>query len=239
MRIWPVASALTVGGNVAIEGADARHITGVLRLGPGDVIKIADSAGKPFLAKIETANKTSVAAVVLREADAGGLRKPDISLGVAISKAPVMELVVQKAVELGCAGLYPLVTERSVGETLSPAKLARLRRIAHEACKQCGRADEMTVHEPVPLESLPEAEMKIFLWEDERNISLKVLLRTAEKVESVLALVGPAGGFSAEEAGLLHKSGVRSAGLGPLILRTETAAIALAALLDYHFCKLE
>ena len=81
--------------------------------------------------------------------------------------------------------------------------------------------------------------MKLFLWEAERNVPLKTVLRTAEKVDSVLALVGPAGGFSVAEAEMLRKKGFQSAGLGPLILRTETAALALAALLDYHFCKLE
>lgn len=239
MRIWPVAGKLFPGARAVIEGADARHITGVLRMGPGDVIRISDETARSFVAILEETAKNRVSITVVRPAETAQMKKPDVLLAVAISKAPVMELIAQKAVELGCAGFYPLVTQRAVGETVSPAKLERLRRIAHEACKQCGRGELMPVSAPVFPDGLPEAGLKILLWEKETGISLKSALGNSGNVERVLLVVGPAGGFSPDEAQMFREKGFVTAGLGPLVLRTETAALALLAVAGYHFGKLE
>ena len=237
MRIWPIPGKLFAGENTAIEGSDARHMLNVLRLEPGDVITVSDGDSKTFQAKIGELAKNRVSISVLRELRDAPLRGPRILLAVGVSKPQVMELAVQKAVELGCAGFFPLVTKRSA-ET-SPAKIERLNRIIREALKQCGRAEPMELFPPVDLGGLPSVDLKIALWEEDRETTLLTAFERAKKPSSVLLAVGPAGGFTIEEIEAMRGKGFVTAGLGPLILRTETAAIALLSVANFHFGRFD
>lgn len=235
MRVWPVACAITVGGRVEITGPDARHIAQVLRLVEGDVLKVSDADSQLFEARIETVKATRIAAQVIKIIPAPAVKKPEVIIAVSLSKQSVMEIVVQKAVELGCNRFVPLVTDRSLYQRLSDSKMSRLRRIAHEACKQCGTVQQMTVSDPVAVDGLPDAELKIVLWESETGKNLKALLSENEKVSTLLLMVGPPGGFDKKEVERFRQTGFVTAGLGGLIVRTETAAISLMAVVNYHF----
>jgi 16S rRNA (uracil1498-N3)-methyltransferase len=239
MRIWPVAGNLAVGAQFAITGADAKHIHDVLRYRSGDRLKVCDDGCKSFWAEITAITRNETALTAREELPEEKKRLPEVVLAMSLNKAAVLEMAVQKAVELGCTWFVPVVSRYSTGMEISPAKLERLRKIAHEACKQCGRADEMPVAEPVQLDEMPEADLRIVLWEEEKSRPLKEALTAAGTPQSVLVLIGPQSGFAEDEVAFLKERGFVAAGLGPLILRAETAAIAAATAVAYHFDKLE
>ncbi|MBI3793428.1 MAG: 16S rRNA (uracil(1498)-N(3))-methyltransferase [Nitrospinae bacterium] len=236
MRVWPVDGSPEVGAKQIIGGADARHISSVLRLKPGDMVAVSDGTSKIFLAEIVGMGKNRVVVKIIRETPAFTLKKPLVYLAVGISKPQVMEICVQKAVELSCSGFFPLISQRS--DVLSPSKMERLRKIAREAGKQCGRGDVMEVSDPVEAEGLPTDGFKIVLWEEEKGRTLKEVLNSVQTPEKIILAVGPAGGFSAEEMERLRGLGFPSAGLGRIVLRTETAAISLMAVINHHFDRM-
>jgi 16S rRNA (uracil1498-N3)-methyltransferase len=185
-----------------------------------------------------TAEKNLVVAEITRSLKTATLKKPVVTLAVSLSKQSVMEIIAQKAVELGCDGLVPVVTKRSLYKKMSESKLARIRRIAHEASKQSGNASPMTVSEPVAPEGLPAADFKLLLWEGEKARTLKSALDHIGAPSALLLMVGPPGGFDADEVEEFKQNGFVTAGLGGLIQRTETAAISLMAVVNYHFGRI-
>ena len=239
MRIWPVSETLAVGAQFAITGPDAKHIHDVLRYRVGDRLKVCDDPCNGFWAEITAITRGEVSLITREELLAEKSRLPEVVLAMSLNKAAVMEVAVQKAVELGCTWFLPVVTRYSMWMDISPAKLERFRKIAHEASKQCGRNSLMPVEEPVQLDEMPEADLRIVLWEEEKSRPLKEVLAAAENPKSVLVLIGPQSGFVDDEVAFLKKQGFISAGLGPLILRAETAVIAAAAVVAYHFGKLD
>lgn len=235
MRVWPVAARLEKGGSVEITGPDARHIVTILRLGAGDVIRVSDNDSHLFEARIETARKNLVSALITDSLQAAAPGKPEVTLAVSISKQPVMEVIAQKAVELGCSRFTPVITKRSLYKNMSESKLARIRKIAHEASKQSGNLFPMTVTDPVEPEGLPPAELRLLLWEKEKTRNVKTVLDGILLPSSILLMVGPPGGFDSDEVQKLKSAGFVTAGLGRLVQRTETAAISLMAIVNYRF----
>ena len=238
MRVWPVAARLEKGGSVEITGADAKHIVSILRLGVGDVIRVSDGDSHLFEARIETARKNVVVAQITDSLKTAAFGKPEVTLAVSLSKQPVMEVIAQKAVELGCNRFTPLITNRSLYKKLSESKLARLRKIAHEASKQSGNFHQMKVSDPVKPEGLPDAELKLLLWEKEKSKNVKTVLDSCSIPTSILLMIGPPGGFELDEVNKLKDAGFVTAGLGGLVQRTETAAISLMAIVNYHFDRI-
>jgi len=238
VRVWPVGARLEKGGSVEISGPDAKHIVAILRLGAGDIIKVSDSHSHLFEARIEKARKNSVIAEITDELPALTAGKPEVALAVSVSKQPVMEVIVQKAVELGCNRFMPVITKRSLYKNMSESKLARIRKIAHEASKQSGNFSPMKVSEPVEPEGLPDAELKLLLWEKEKRQTVKSVLDGIPPPSSILLMVGPPGGFESDEVQKFKRAGFVTAGLGGLVQRTETAAISLMAIVNYRFDRI-
>ncbi len=239
MRIWPIAGTLAIGAHFTVTGPDAKHIHDVLRYRTGDRLKVCDDDCKSFWAEITGITRGEVSLTAREELPGEKKRLPEVVLAMSLNKAAVLEIAVQKAVELGCTWFLPVVTRYSMGMEISPAKLERLRKIAHEAGKQCGRSSLMPVAEPAQLDEMPEADLRVVLWEEEKSRPLKEVLAAAKNPKSVLALIGPQSGFAEDEVAFLKERGFISAGIGPLILRAETAAIAAAAVVAYHFGKLD
>jgi len=236
MRIWPVTTL--PGGKVVITGSDAKHIITVLRKKKGDNLKIAAQDGRIFDSIIDEVTQNSVSVNPVGSPSIHPLKKPDIYLALGISKPSVMELVVQKGVELGCNRLFLIPAERSISPALSNQKVVRLEKVAHEALKQCGRAEPMEIS-TISIDELPEADMKILLWEEEKKRTLKELFSQFKNPNSVLILVGPPAGFTEMEVEKLKTNGFATVGMGRLILRTETAALAILSILNFHFGRME
>jgi 16S rRNA (uracil1498-N3)-methyltransferase len=171
-----------------------------------------------------------------------------ITLCQAILKSRAMDLVVEKTSELGVYSLRPFLAARSVvkpDQKSSTNKIRRWNEIACSAAKQSDRNRPMLI-EPIHtfvemLETLryDGKNLSLILWEQEQEKSIGSALMRSGELNAVTGIVGPEGGFSAEEIAAALEAGVSPAGLGPRILRAETAAITLVALLQYEFGGLE
>jgi len=226
-----------LGSAVEIHGGDAHKITRVLRLRPGDHIEIVDSRGCAFAAAIEEAGQIVRARLI--DVIAGGAPEATsftIDVAQAVPKAARMDFVVEKGTELGAAAFLPFYSERSVGRRVGPEKLARWRRIARSASQQSGRRDVPEIHEPVEFHALAgrfaEYDTVLFAWElapaEPLHDRLRALLPHAGRV---LIVVGPEGGFAHAEAEAATSGGAHLLWLGSRILRTDTAAVVLLAVI--------
>ncbi len=225
-----------VAAGHATIGPEARHyLQHVLRLAPGAEVEVFDGAGGLWDGRIEPGFE-AVALGPRREAKGGSAV---IWLAFALAKGEKADLVVGKATELGVARLLPLAAERSVVR-LDAAKgeerAARWRRIAEEASRQCGRADVPEVLAPAPLAQLlaeAPAGFARLLFHADGGAPLGAL--APSPAGGYLAIVGPEGGLSPAEVRACEAAGAVRVSLGPRTLRAETAAIAVAAILQLRF----
>jgi 16S rRNA (uracil1498-N3)-methyltransferase len=230
--VAPVAlpPALAAGAEIALDAEGHRHLARVLRLRVGDEVTLFDGAGHEIEARVVTtdAHGTRLALGARRAVVLPG--RPVVLLQ-ALPKADRMDLVVQKTTELGVSRIQPVLTERTVAEGRGEARLGRWRTIAQEAARQCGRADLPTLDEPRPLaEVLAQrwAGTRLVAWEEDRALPLSHAI--AGDAEAATLLIGPEGGFTAAEVAAARAAGFQVVGLGPLVLRSETAAIVAVAL---------
>jgi 16S rRNA (uracil1498-N3)-methyltransferase len=219
------------GGEGRLDGRARRYLAEVLRLSPGARIEVFDGRGGRYDAIVEAGFE----AVRLGARQDASPAAVEIALLPALAKGEKMDLVVQKATELGVARLLPFAAERSVVR-LEGAKgeerAARWRRIAEEAARQCGRADVPEVRPPAPL-----AQALADLAPGTRAI---VFQRGAGRLSdgaapALAAVVGPEGGLTDGELRACEAAGAERASLGPRTLRAETAAIVAVALLQARF----
>jgi 16S rRNA (uracil1498-N3)-methyltransferase len=242
---------LKPGTLVPLDDQEAKHMTAVLRLGPGDEIELLDGQGMKARANLVFRDKKVFAELTeVPNTDTRFVSAP-IHLSIGIIKGDAMEWVVEKAVEMGVKSLTPVETEFTVVKIHKKGAEAfqeRWQRIADQAIKQCGRLDRMVIHAPVVFEEAL-LQKQHFIWLDEvlsengtPDDHLAKLLPTLSPRSDYALFVGPEGGFSpTERARLLQLTGsekheITRAGLGALILRAETAALMGAAILigDYY-----
>lgn len=222
------------GGRLALTPAQARHLQ-VLRLAEGAALELFDGEGGRFAAALVAGEAPALqVGAALPRAAAGRVQ---VALAQALCKADKLELVIQKACELGVERLVPFAAERSVVKLdagRAEAKLERWRRIAQEAARQCGRADVPEVEAPCSFEALlaragGEARA-VLLDTGEVPLRLSQAVRGAERL---LLAVGPEGGFSPREREQAEVAGFLVASLGALVLRTETAGLAALAVVRH------
>lgn len=221
-------------GIAYIDGAEAAHLSRVLRMGPGDRVVLADQ-GMEHEAELTAVGKEEAQARILETRACPGEPRAHITLCAAYMKADKMELIAQKATELGVSRFQPFFSSRCVKQPAGKSEekaLERMERISWEAVKQCGRAKPMEIGRPLPMEELLEtvrqAELAIFAYEAAEQ-PLREALAKARGKTNVCLVVGSEGGFSPEEAAQIAEAGAMSVSLGPRILRGETAAIAITA----------
>jgi 16S rRNA (uracil1498-N3)-methyltransferase len=226
------------GEHVVIADADAHKIRDVLRLRAGDTIEIVDSSGTLFDAMLESV-EGGVRAELRAAIDAVDDPRIEIDVAQGIPKGQKMDFVVEKLTELGVASILPLASHRAVVREPGDGKLERWRRLAKTAAQQSGRRSILAVGEPVSFDDLlarfADYDVVLFPWEvaaGQRNLreTLPALLAGARRV---LVVIGPEGGFSHAEAERARDAGARVISLGRRILRTETAALVVVALLQY------
>jgi 16S rRNA (uracil1498-N3)-methyltransferase len=219
------------GNRATLDASAHRHLIKVLRLAPRATIQIFDGDGTEIDARIETVGKASVV-VSLGERRRIPWPVCAITLLVSPPRGERMDLIVQKTTELGVRIIQPVTTERGMVKP-SPHQRKRWQTIAEEAARQSGRAEIPVIGDPVGLAhalsfAVLMADRRLLLWEGERGQALPQAL--ADGPRKVALLVGPEGGFAAGEVGLAREAGFASVGLGPRILRSETAAIVAVAL---------
>jgi 16S rRNA (uracil1498-N3)-methyltransferase len=224
---------------VVLQGESHKYLTRVLRLRAGDPVTIFDGQGQEVEARIDEVSARSTMLVLGARRRIEPRAGAALTLIQAVSRGERMDLVVQKATELGVSAIVPVWTERTVVQAAGDGRLRRWRTIAQEAARQCGRADLPIIAEPRALAAaLAEAPTGaaaapgrlLMLWEESTGTPLRRALAGDER--AVTLLVGAEGGFTAGEAEAARAAGFETVGLGPRILRTETAAIAALAIVQ-------
>lgn len=227
--------AARAGEALAALDDEARHyLRDVLRLGPGATVEVFDGRGAAWEGTV-LAGFQELALGAPRPVPTGAA---GVWLLVALAKGEKLELVVQKATELGVARVAPFAAERSVVR-LEPEKgeerARRWRRIAGEAARQCGRADVPEIDAPAPLEEalgrIPPG-FGAFLFHPG---GAPLAEAAPSPAGGYAAVVGPEGGLTGAERAACASAGAREASLGPRVLRAETAAIVAVALLQARF----
>jgi 16S rRNA (uracil1498-N3)-methyltransferase len=231
---------------VGLASEEARHLRDVLRLSRGDEASVFDGEGREYRCLVAEVGRADARLEIVEEVEA---ERPEsslrLTLGVALLKGEKFDLVVQKATELGATSIVPVVTKfadlRIKDGTDALRRVTRWKRIALEAAKQSGRARLPELAAPAQFSSLIEsvsvegAKCRLLFSEREGRGLAEALGQCGPGPEAVVALVGPEGGWSDEELEHARLSGWHIVTLGGRVLRAETAAITVTALLE-HLC---
>jgi 16S rRNA (uracil1498-N3)-methyltransferase len=228
-------------GSANLNGDLFRHIARVLRLSAGENLTLVDEQGGEHDGVIDRITENMVSVKIIRSNDnpSDEGRQLKITVCQALPKGEKIDLILQKGTELGAHDFWLFGGRRSVArvrEDQRAGKLERWNRITAEAARQCGRRTVPAVRwYPSAAEAAADATqgLRMILWEDERTCRLKDTLAAAPDPGSVIVSIGPEGGFDPHETELFVGHGFQSVSLGSRILRTETAAIAIVAILQY------
>jgi 16S rRNA (uracil1498-N3)-methyltransferase len=236
------------GQSATLSAEETRHLRDVLRLRVGDEAYVFDGEGREFRGSVSNTDRSSSVLRIIEEAQPPSPESSlNLTLAVALLKGEKFDVVVQKATELGAGCVVPLITSRADVRIHNPEdaqkKQARWQRIALEATKQCGRAKLIKIDAPVAFAEFVArpsvnlaADNELCLMFSERNgIPFADAVDSIEQPPSVKAIVGSEGGWTDEELQQASAAQWKIVTLGGRTLRAETAAIAVAALLQHRF----
>ena len=235
-------------GVITLTGEDLKHLRQVLRLEPGDFIRVFDENGVEYDAELLTVEKTAAAARAVSSFRPETEPETHITLFQGLPKGEKMDLIVQKAVELGVYEIVPVITRRSVvqlNQQDRARKAERWSKIAREAAKQCRRVYVPKVIPPLDFDGAVNLngryDASLLLYEHEEKKCLKELMKcyTINKIRNIALFIGSEGGFSEQEVEKCIALGYNVAGLGKRILRVETAAISALAIIMYEMGELQ
>jgi 16S rRNA (uracil1498-N3)-methyltransferase len=217
---------------IEITGDEAHYLIRVRRHTVGDRVEVREGSGRRFAATVAQIRHGTATLTIGAELEPAPDSWP-VALIVVVPRGRLLDDVARKASEIGIAELAPAISERSTARP-SQQRLARWRRIADESARQCGRRRPLVVHEPSPLENALErfsgASRALILDPGASDQGLAADLANHRQPGSVALAVGPAGGFSPEELDTAKRLGFSPIGLGPTILRVETATLVAATL---------
>ena len=223
-------------GKITLAPEETRHLTKVLRLGPGATVEVFDGEGRNFAAVVEETGIAAAVLQVLEELPPRGESFLDLTLGIGLAKGEALDAVVRQATEMGVKRILPFTSERS--EQASTERAARRRtrwqRLARESLKSCRRSSIPRIDDPQDFTAAltgPETQ-KLLFWEEESGGGLQALLRRP-RPDSVRVLIGPEGGFTSREAHQARDAGFEIVSLGPRLLKVSTAALAALTLIQY------
>lgn len=228
-----VPEPLQAGSPVTLSSEQSRQIATVLRLEAGDTVLLFNGDGREYRGAIDDLS-VHATRVMIEQCEPGRPElSPPLELALALIKSDRFEWAVQKATELGIARIIPMVTEHSVISLpvgREGRKRERWEKIAVEAAEQSGRTTVPVIDEVVPLSRVVESDARvILLWEDEETVLLPAM--SLDVGRPARLVIGPEGGLSAREVEIARRAGAATASLGPLTLRSETAAVAAISML--------
>jgi 16S rRNA (uracil1498-N3)-methyltransferase len=242
MRYFFIEQPAVGDPQLLITGSDARHIRTVLRLKSGDKIGLFDGQGFEYQARIVAVSAGRVEVSVLQRFPATAESPVQITIAQAFLKEKKMDRLVRQHTELGISKWIPFFAKRSVPrpskKNLS-ARMERWKKIAKETLKQCKRGCVPQIGETATFEEVlnqsQACDIKIAFWENESEPVNAPLPESELQIEKIFVLLGPEGGFTAEEIEQARDRGFVTATLGPRILRAETASLAACVLLQYLY----
>ena len=227
---------------IYIEGTDVNHMKNVLRMRPGEKLGISDGNNHHYICQVEKYEDAQAVLTILEEESVDTELPSKVYLFQGLPKGDKMELIVQKAVELGASQVVPVATRRSVvklDEKKAAKKLQRWQQIAESAAKQAGRGYIPQVSSVLSyqeaLEKAGELDVLLIPYELAEGMeeARKVVASIAQG-QSVGIFIGPEGGFEKEEVDAAIRQGAKAITLGRRILRTETAGLAILSILMFH-----
>ncbi len=233
------------GTVLSLTGREAHHAVHVLRVRRGETVTVLDGEGQVLDCEIAETSRDQVGLKVFRREAAPPL-PCQITLGQAVPKGKLFEAIIQKATELGVFRIVPLLTERVIGRIEKADeghKLEKWRTVAIEASKQCGSAWLPRVEAPETIESFAARQSGVDLAlvgslrkdrSHPRTFFDEFEQAQGRKPASVSVAIGPEGDFTAAELSCLQAAGARPITLGPLVLRTETAAVYCLSVINYE-----
>jgi 16S rRNA (uracil1498-N3)-methyltransferase len=237
-----------IDGNVCIRGTDVWHINKVLRLPQGAQVIVFDGTGHEYRVVLGKIKPREILGTVVEQWERHAESPLYLTLVQGLPKANKMDLIVQKASEIGVNVIVPLQTERSeltgkqknLSREKASQKLERWSRIGIEAAKQSCRTTIPRIETIMSIEEFLvqslSAELRLLLWEEEDQKSLKAVLRNhSGSAQSAIVVIGPEGGFTREEAERFRSQGYQAVSLGKRILRTETAGLVVLGILQYEY----
>jgi len=249
MRRYWIEKKDLFGDRVNFAGDTFHHIFDVCRQEVGSKFEVLSEDSKAYLVEVLSVGKKTAEAHVIEERTIPPLPEPHIHLALAVSRFPVMDAIVEKAVEMGVQSIQPLFTEFSFVRTpsaLSANKIDRWDKIVRSATQQCGRGDLMQIAPAIHLDEFlsnfnqKSSVMGLFAYEGPSTLSVKEYLaqkkqELGSKPKDLWIFVGSEGGFSHAEVKKLSDLALNPVTLGSQVLRVETACMALVSVLKYDF----
>ena len=226
-----------------IEGVDARHISKVLRMQPGDKLQIVSDDGVSAMAEITAIASERVSVRCLEKLAESHEPRVRLVLAQGLAKGEKMDFIIQKAVEMGAYSVIPVAMEHSVvrlDSVKAAKKVERWQKIAESAAKQSKRdiiPQVQQVQSMAEMLASGDYETKIIAYECEDRLSLKAALKAAEAaggIKELLLIIGPEGGISEGELELARQAGAVPVSLGRRILRAETAGLVAISAIFYE-----
>lgn len=227
------------GGRIELSSGEAHHARDVLRLSAGDVVELFDGAGAAAVGALETLSRRKTVVRVARRRTARERPEPVVELAFAVPKGRRLDWLLEKATELGAARLSPVVFERSIAAPrLSSHARGRWQRICISAAKQCGADFLPEIAAPAALTNFlnrAAADVRV-LGDPDGDLPAATALAQWCPSRRIVALAGPEGGLTGPERRAAVEAGFSPVRLGGLVLRIETAALALLAAVT-AFCQ--
>lgn len=231
-------------GILKLSDSISRQLIYVLRCKVNDQAVIFDGSGFDYKVKIVNITNKICSVKFLEKISLDTDNKIKITIFISLIKQNRFEVALQKCTELGVFAFVPFYSSRSIfqldktSSSVGDNKISRWKSIIQEASEQCGRPDIPRFFDPVSYEIACKKSQDCFsiiLWENEEKIKLKSVLQNLKGSDhSINIFVGPEGGFSSDEIKLANSIGIKSASLGDLILRSETAAISAISNVFYE-----
>lgn len=245
MRKFFINQNIVQGDMVFITGLDYNHIKNVLRMKIGNNIIVNNKSNFEYEVQIISFEDDRVSAKIIRQIEMQSEPSVNLTLFQGIPKGDKMELIIQKAVEIGVKKIIPIITDRVVvklDEKSAKKKTERWQKISEEAAKQSRRNAIPEVTLPAKfkdvIQSLDYYDLKILLYENEKKQSIRNIFdKTTNKPKNIAVFIGPEGGLSDEEIEMSKDMYIAS--LGPRILRTETAGLVAATIILYHMGEMD
>lgn len=232
---------------IEITGKDVNHIKNVLRKSIGDELIICNiQSEKDYICKIESLDENCIKCAIKDELETTVESNIKVTIMQGLPKADKMELVIQKAVELGAYEIIPIEMKRSIVKLNgkdATKKIERWQKISEVAAKQCGRNIIPQIKPLINIKNicnlLPKYDIVLVAYENERETTIKQVLKEVkdkykDKETKIAIVIGPEGGIADEEVKILKDNGAITITLGKRILRTETVALNVLSVIMYE-----
>lgn len=226
-----------------LRGTDVIHIRTVLRLKSGDRVQVLDGCGNCYTVTLTHVRRDRIESRIDVKENADDCESPlRICLGQGMVKGAGFNGIVRRAVELGVGQIIPISANRCISKLSSKdtiKKIERWQRISREAAKQCGRSRVPTINlKPHSVKEFccvnHDTDLKLVFWEEEQSTRIRNLPHK-DCFKSAAVLIGPEGGFASDEIRSAMDYGFKSVSLGPRLLRTDTAPLAVLSILQHHW----